>query len=201
MTRSPGLLVLNMFAGEATMATTEDLEITALNAMAASPDGAMTLSDLTAHLETRLGSSDEESKSTQSPKATASGMTCGDCSRLNKGLVVCSTEGSRRWMIQATWFGSRPLVTISSGTDARSCRGRMLRQSTINPRSASKHSWASLRYFSHPRSLPRRADLARPAWACRVRPRRDHRLSLARSLSARASSGLLADGRLINRAA
>ena len=54
MTCSMGLLVNNRFQ-EGDMATIEDLEITALNTMAASPDGAMTLSDLTAHLETRLG--------------------------------------------------------------------------------------------------------------------------------------------------
>ena len=51
------------------MATTEDLEITALNAMAGSPGGTITLSDLTAHLETRLGSSNEGSKSAQSPES------------------------------------------------------------------------------------------------------------------------------------
>ena len=51
------------------MATIEDLRTTALNAMAASPGGVMTLSDLTAHLETRLGSTNEGSKSAQSPES------------------------------------------------------------------------------------------------------------------------------------
>ena len=51
------------------MATIQDLETTALNAMAASPDGAMTLPNLIAHLETRLGSSNERSKAAQSPES------------------------------------------------------------------------------------------------------------------------------------
>ena len=50
------------------MAAIEDLEITALNAIAAS-GGAMTLPDLTAHLETRLGSTAESSKSAQSQES------------------------------------------------------------------------------------------------------------------------------------
>ena len=93
------------------MATTEDLEITALNAMAASPDGAMTLSDMTAHLETRLSSSNEELRAPNRRKARASGTTCGACYRLNKGLAVYSTEGSSRWTTQATWYGSRSRFT------------------------------------------------------------------------------------------
>lgn len=51
------------------MASIMDLETTALNAMAASPDGAITLSNLIAHLETRLGSTNEGSKSAQSPES------------------------------------------------------------------------------------------------------------------------------------
>ncbi len=51
------------------MATIEDLEITALNAMAASPDGVMTQSELIAHLETRLGSAEEGSKSAQTAES------------------------------------------------------------------------------------------------------------------------------------
>ncbi len=48
------------------MAAIKDLEITALTALAASPGGAMTLSELTAHLDARLGSTSEGSKGAQS---------------------------------------------------------------------------------------------------------------------------------------
>ncbi len=51
------------------MAAIKDLEISALTALAASPGGAMTLPDLTAHLEARLGSTAETSKSAQSPES------------------------------------------------------------------------------------------------------------------------------------
>ena len=83
------------------MATTEDLAITALNAMAASPDGAMTLSDLTAHLETRLGSSNEGSKSAQSPESDSFredvqrllSVEQGSGSLLDRGLATADDTG------------------------------------------------------------------------------------------------------------
>lgn len=51
------------------MASSSDLRITALNALASSPDGIMTLADFSAHLETRHGSTEEDAgdaRSTQS---------------------------------------------------------------------------------------------------------------------------------------
>ena len=50
------------------MAQPNELEVSALNALAASPDG-MTLSDISSHLETRFGSTDEASKSAQSSES------------------------------------------------------------------------------------------------------------------------------------
>lgn len=53
---------------EIDMADPEDLATTALNALAASPGGTMTLSDLTAHLDTRLGSTAETARDARDPE-------------------------------------------------------------------------------------------------------------------------------------
>ena len=51
------------------MADAYDLEITALQAMAASTDGWIALPELAAHLETRLGSSDATAKDARSAQS------------------------------------------------------------------------------------------------------------------------------------
>lgn len=51
------------------MTDPDDLIVTALNAMAASQDGWTNMHDLMAHLETRLGSTDEEAKDARSPQS------------------------------------------------------------------------------------------------------------------------------------
>ena len=91
------------------MATIEDLEITALNAMAASPEGTITQSQLIAHLETRLGSADGGSKSAQSPESRGfrddvqrllSGEP-GSGSLLDRGLAAVDDTGHMVRITQA----------------------------------------------------------------------------------------------------
>ena len=85
------------------MATIEDLEITALNAMAASADGTMTQSELMAHLETRLGSAAEGSKSAQSPESQSFrddvrrllSAEAGSGSLLDRGLATVDGTSHR----------------------------------------------------------------------------------------------------------
>ena len=48
------------------MPNSADLTISALNALASSPDGTMTLADFSAHLETRHGSDDEAASDARS---------------------------------------------------------------------------------------------------------------------------------------
>ena len=85
------------------MARMQDLEITALNAMAASPGGTMTLSDLTGHLETRFGSTNEGSESAQSPERSSFreevgrlvSAAPGSGSLVDRGLATVDDTGHR----------------------------------------------------------------------------------------------------------
>ena len=91
------------------MATVKDLETTAQNAMAASPNGAIALSNLIAHLETRLGSTNEGSQSAQFPESQSFrddvgrllSIEQGSGSLLDRGLATVD-DTSRMVRITAT---------------------------------------------------------------------------------------------------
>ena len=87
----------------------EDLVVTALNAMAASQDGWINVHDLQAHLESRLGSSDEGAKDSQSPQSESFrrafgalvSATPGSGSIVDKGFARADENGGRLQITEA----------------------------------------------------------------------------------------------------
>ena len=87
-------------------ASLEDLTISALNALASSPRGQMTIPDLVTHLETRQGPTDEEANDAQSPQSreflsTVQGLVAseGRGSLIAHGYAVLDSTGG---MVQIT---------------------------------------------------------------------------------------------------
>jgi hypothetical protein len=79
----------------------ESLIIPALNALASSPDGSMTMTQFIAHLETRQGSTDESASDAQSPESRAfeqrvrAMVSDGDAGSLRgRGLVDTDADGT-----------------------------------------------------------------------------------------------------------
>ncbi len=85
------------------MTDPDDLVVTALNAMAASQDGWINVHDLQAHLESRLGSTDEEAKDSQSSQskgfreafAKLVSVEDGSGSIVDRGFAVSDEAGGR----------------------------------------------------------------------------------------------------------
>ena len=91
------------------MTDPEDLVVTALNAMAASQGGWINVHDLEAHLETRLGSPDEEAKDSQSPQSQSFrkafdqlvSSTAGSGSIVDRGFAQADENGGRLQITEA----------------------------------------------------------------------------------------------------
>ncbi len=91
------------------MTNPEDLMVTALNAMAASQDGWTNAHDLMAHVETRLGSTDEEAKDPQSQQRRSFRETFmrlvsaggGSGSMVNRGFAQFDDTGGRLQITEA----------------------------------------------------------------------------------------------------
>ncbi len=94
------------------MTDPDDLIVTALNAMAASQDGWTNMHDLMAHLETRLGSTDEEAKDSRSTQSRSFRETFmrlvsaggGSGSIIDRGFAQYDDTGGR---LQITDAGRR----------------------------------------------------------------------------------------------
>ena len=90
----------------------EDLVVTALNAMAASQDGWINVHDLQAHLESRLGSTDEGAKDSRSSQSQSFrtafeklvSAEAGSGSIVDRGLARSDEHGGR---LQITEDGRR----------------------------------------------------------------------------------------------
>ncbi len=94
------------------MADPDDLMVTALNAMAASKDGWINVHDLMAYVETRLGSTDEKAKDSQSSQSRSFRETFmrlvsaggGSGSIVDRGFAQFDDTGGR---LQITEAGRR----------------------------------------------------------------------------------------------
>ena len=81
-------------------ASVADLTVSALNALASSPDGMMTLADFSSHLETRQGSSEQkaaDSTSTQSRQfqETVQALISGTGGLVENGYATLDSTGGR----------------------------------------------------------------------------------------------------------
>ena len=91
------------------MTDPEDLVVTALNAMAASQDGWINVHDLQAHLESRLGPTDEQAKASQSPQSQSFreafgklvSAEAGSGSIVDRGFAQSDERGGRLQITEA----------------------------------------------------------------------------------------------------
>lgn len=77
-----------------------DLTVSALNAMASSPDGMMSLPDLSTHLETRLGSTEEAASDSRSAESqqfqdTMQTLVSGPEGLVSSGYATQDSTGGR----------------------------------------------------------------------------------------------------------
>lgn len=87
-------------------ASVEDLVIPALSALASSPGGLMSLPDLSTHLETRHGSSEQDAQDSRSPQSqmfqgTVKALLAGPGSLVDRGYATLDETGARVQITEA----------------------------------------------------------------------------------------------------